>query len=214
MRRLAVVVFALALVGAGAALAARGDPQRKLTPSDQARARAMLVRQVDMGPAFRSTPASGRDDGLYCAALDESDLTVTGEAESPGFASTVEFVSSQAYVYRTRADANASWQRGTSAAGQKCLRQGLRRELQGGTVRLVSFKKIAFPKLAQRSVAYRAIAEQQGVRVYLDLVALQEGRAQVAIVYGAGFSAPPKPEELRLARTVARRMAKAMSGSS
>jgi len=58
------------------------------------------------------------------------------------------------------------------------------------------------------------IADQQGVRVYLDLVALQEGRAQVAIVYGAGLSAPPKPEELRLARTVARRMAKAMSGSS
>jgi hypothetical protein len=90
----------------------------------------------------------------------------------------------------------------------------LRDELQGSTVRLVSFKKIAFPKLAQRSVAYRAIADQQGVRVYLDLVALQEGRAQVAIVYGAGLSAPPKAEELRLARTVARRMAKAMSGSS
>ena len=213
MRRLAVVVFALALVGSGAALAARGDPQRKLTPGDQARARAMLVRQVDMGPAFRSTPVSGRDD-FYCAALDESDLTLTGEARSPSFASTVEFVSSQAYVYRTRADANASWQRGTSAAGQKCLRQGLRDELQGSTVRLVSFKKIAFPKLAQRSVAYRAIADQQGVRVYLDLVALQEGRAQVAIVYGAGLSAPPKAEELRLARTVARRMAKAMSGSS
>lgn len=214
MHRLAVIVFAFALVGSGVALAARGDPQRKITPADQARAKAMLTRQVDVGPAFMSTPASDQNDGFYCAALDESDLTVTGEARSPNFTSTVEFVSSQAYVYRSRADANASWQRGTSVAGQKCLREGLRGELQGSTVHLVSFKKTAFPKLAQKSVAYRAIADQQGVRIYLDLVALQYGRAQVAIVYGAGLTPPPKSEKLRLAKVTAHRMAKAMGGLS
>ena len=174
----------------------------------------MVIRKADVGPAFASSPASSGNDDFYRAALDESDLTLTGEAQSPSFTSTAEFVSSEAFVYRTRVDANASWQRGTSAAGQKCLREGLRREVKGTTVRIVSFKRIAFPKLAQRSVVYRTIADQQGVRIYLDLIALQQSRVQVAIVYGAGLSPPPAAEERRLAKLTASRMAKAMSGSS
>ena len=81
------------------------------------------------------------------------------------------------------------------------------------SARLVSFRKLAFPKLAQRSVLYRVVADQQGVRIYLDLVALQHSRAQVAIVYGAGLSPPPAAEERRLAKVTATRMAKAMGGS-
>ena len=173
----------------------------------------MLIRQADMGLAFTSSPASSRNDDFYCAALDESDLTLTGEAESPSFTSTAEFVSSRAYVYRTRADADASWRRGTSARGQKCLRDGLRGELRGTSVRLVSFRKLPFPKLARRSVLYRVVADQQGIRIYLDLVALQHSRAQVAIVYGSGLSPPPAAEERRLAKVTAARMAKAMGGS-
>jgi hypothetical protein len=90
----------------------------------------------------------------------------------------------------------------------------LRGELRGTSVRLLSFKRIPFPKLAQRSVAFRVIAVQQGVRIYLDLVALQYARAQVAIVYGAGLTAPPAAEERKLARVTAGRMTKAMGGSS
>jgi len=213
VKRLAAALLVLTLVLAGVSLGARGDPKKKITPADQARAKAMLIRKADVGPAFASSPASSGNDDFYCAALDESDLTLTGEAESPTFTSTVEFVTSQAYVYRTRADADASWRRGTNAAGQKCLRDGLRREVQGTSVTLVSFRKLAFPNLAQRSLLYRAVAEQQGVRIYLDLIALQHARAQVAIVYGAGVSPPPAAEERRLAKLTAARMAKAMGGS-
>jgi hypothetical protein len=212
VKRLAAALLVLTLVLAGVSLGARGDPKKKITAADQARARAMLIRKADVGPAFASSPASSGNDDFYCAALDESDLTLTGELESPTFTSTVEFVTSQAYVYRTRADSDASWRRGTSPAGQKCLRDGLRREVQGTSVRLVSFRKLSFPRLAQRSVLYRAVADQQGVRIYLDLVALQHSRAQVAIVYGAGVSAPPAAEERRLAKLTAARMAKEMGG--
>jgi len=214
VRHILVLALLLALVGAGAAIAGRGDPQKRITPADQARARAMLIRKADMGPAFTSNPGTGGNPSFYCEALDESDLTLTGEAESPSFTSTVEFVSSRAYVYRSRSDSDASWRRGTSIAGQNCLREGLRGELQGTSVRLLSFKRIPFPKLAQRSVAFRVIAVQQGVRIYLDLVALQYARAQVAIVYGAGLTAPPAAEERKLARVTAGRMTKAMGGSS
>ncbi|MGH3066678.1 MAG: hypothetical protein ACRDOF_10320 [Gaiellaceae bacterium] len=210
MRRLLSLTLAMALVVTGTAFAARGDPQKEITPADQARAKSMLLRKSDVSPAFASGPTSSGGSDFYCAALDESDLTLTGEAESPTFAGGLEFVTSTAYVYTSKADSDASWRRGTSAAGQKCLREGLRREVRGSSVRLISFKKVAFPKLAQRSVLYRAVADREGVRIYLDLVALQHSRAQVAVVYGAGLSPPPAAEERRLARLTAARMAKAM----
>lgn len=212
MKRFAAALLALALVLSGVSLGARGDPKKKITPADQARARAMLLRKADFSLAFRAAPASTGSD-FYCAALDESDLTLTGEAESPSFVGGVEFVASTSYVYASRANANASWRRGTSPAGQKCLRRGLQNEIQGTSVGLVSFRKLPFPTFAERSVLYRVVAEQQGgVRVYLDLVALQQSRAQVAIVYGSGLSPPPAAEERRLARVTAARMARAMGG--
>jgi hypothetical protein len=201
------------LLAAGTAVAGRGDPQERLTPADQARAKAMLIRPGDVNAAFRSFPTADNPSTPYCAALDESDLTVTGQANSPTFAAPPELVVSRSYVYESLADANASWKRGTSTAGQSCLRRLLWAELQGTGVRLVSFKRIPFANFGGRTVAYRIVASEQGVRFYLDLIALQQGRAQVSIVYGNGLIPPPASEERRLAKLVAKRAAKAMRGS-
>ena len=111
MRSYAVAVVLLALVTSGAALAARGDPEKRITPADQARAKAMLVRKGDLGIAFRPTPSQSIGEDFSCPALDESDLTLTGEAESPTFAGGVEFVGSSAQVYESVADSKASWRR-------------------------------------------------------------------------------------------------------
>jgi hypothetical protein len=170
----------------------------------------MLIRTSDMNAAFTSIPTADNPNDPYCLALDESDLTVTGQASSPGFTATTEVVVSRSYVYESVGDANASWSRGTSAAGQACLRGYLRSHIRGTSVRLVSFRKLPFPNVARRSVAYRVVASREGVRAYFDLVALQHGRAQVSIVYGALLEAPPASEERRLAKLVARRMASAM----
>jgi hypothetical protein len=213
MLRLLALVVVLALVGAGAALAGRGDPQEDLRPADQARARAMLLRAADVGPGFKASRTGTSENDFYCRALDESDLTITGEAESARFTGGLAFVTSTAYVYESVADSNASWRRGTSAAGQKCLADGLRRELLGTNVKLLSFRRLAFPRLGARSVAYRAVAAQQGARIYLDLVAIQHARAQAAVILGSGLAAPPRSVELRLGRLVAARMAKAMRSS-
>ena len=209
---LLVVLLAvlLALAVTGAALAARGDPQERFTPADQARARAILVRGADLGPAFRSSPPESRNSDFYCRALDESDLTITGKADSRRFMGGTTFVTSTAYVYESVADANASWGRGTSAAGQRCLREGLRGELRGTAVELRSFRKLAFPRLGQRSLLYRATALQQGIPIYLDLLAIQHGRAQAALILGSGAIPPPRSVELELGRLLSRRMAKAV----
>ena len=214
MRSVVALAALVALAITSVALAARGDPQKRITPADQARAKSMLLRAGDFSVAYVARPSSSAGSDFYCSALDESDLTVTGDARSPNFTTTGENVVATANVYESRADSNASWSRGTSAAGVECLRVGIRSELQGAAVRLVSFRKIPFPPRGQRSVAYRAVASQQGIRVYIDVVAMQVSRAQVAVIYSSAL-APPVPSELRrLSGLVEKRAEKAMRGAS
>ena len=216
MRRLLVVSVLLALLATGSALAAAGDPQKKLTPADQARARAMLLRKADLGLGYQSIP-SGEPSFGACEALDESDLTLTGEAKTPTFSSGLLTVSTVAAVYESRSDANASWKRGTSRAGEACLRNNVRREFAKGGLKLLSLRRAVFPRLAQKTIAYRvALAGQsQGVtiRVYIDFVVLQQSRAQAAVFFGSAIDPLEMPERLRLARLVGARMAKAMRGA-
>ena len=214
MRSALVFLALLALVGASAAVAARGDPQKRITPADQARAKSMLLRPADFNAAYTALPTSGGSRGdYYCAALDESDLTLTGQAQSPNFTTTGEYVASTASVYRSRSDATTSWKRGTSAVGQQCLRAGVRAELRSSATRLVSFGRIAFPRRGDRSVAYRATASQQGIRIYVDVVAIQLSRSQAAVIYISALAPPPSGELRRLTALVANRAAAAMRGS-
>jgi hypothetical protein len=213
MRPAFVVVLATLAVASGA-LAANGDPQQRITPADQARAKSMLLRASDFNHAFTERPSPSSDSGFSCAAIDESDLTITGRATSPSFTGAAEYVASTADVYESRADANASWKRGTSQAGLDCLGRSVRRQLRGPGVRFVSFGRISFPGRGDRSVAFRAIAAQQGLRVYLDVVAMQVARAEASVVYISVLSPPPQGELRRLTAVVAKRAARAMRGSS
>jgi hypothetical protein len=211
--KLAAFALVLALVVTATALAARGGPKERFTPADQARARAMVLRLSDLNPAYAVHPASDGGSGFFCAALDESDLTLTGRSNSPSFTATGEFISSTASVYATRSDSNASWTRGTSAAGEQCVRAGLRAELQGGAVRLVSFKRIAFPRRGSRSVAYQAVATIQGIHVFVDFVAMQVVRAQIGVLYVNALAPPAQSELRRLTGVVATRAQNAMRGA-
>lgn len=214
-RLLAAAVAAVLVATAGTALAARGDPQKKLTPADNARARAMLLKKSDLAPGFKVTPSSPEAD-FYCKALDESDLTLAGEAESPSFARSFVYVSSAVQVYESLADASTSWRRGTSAAGGRCARDFFRREFAKQNIRLESFRRVSFPKTADRSAAWRIklSGQSQGITVPLvmDVVALMESRAHVSLAF-VGMEAVPRAEQLPLVRLVAQRMEKAMRGA-
>jgi hypothetical protein len=213
MHRSAVLFVVLALVVAGSAFAARGDPQKHIKPADQARARAMLIRKADLGLAFRALPSNPDQGDFYCKALDESDLTLTGDAESPDFQGATTFVSAEAEIYESVADANTSWRRGTSPAGETCIRSLFKSEFAKGAVRFLSFRRLQFPHVIQKTIAYRLVASSQGVRIFFDVLVLQQGRAQVSIAIGAGLIPPPNDEEVRLARLTSRRIVKAMQGA-
>ena len=103
----------LGLLVPAAALAAKGDPRKQINAADQARAKTMLLRSSDL-PGFRASRTGSNESHPYCGALDESDLTLTGEAESPSFSSAPVFVSSDSSVYESAGDASASWRRGPS----------------------------------------------------------------------------------------------------
>jgi hypothetical protein len=211
MRKTFLLLVLAALVGASAAFAV-GEPQKKITPADQARAKAMLMRQADVGIGYR--PIAGNSSGnalsFNCPALDESDLTVSGEASSPNFSSGLQTFSSASAVYVSASDAKASWRRGTSPAGFTCLRAVFKRIARARGLHFVSFRKIPFPAVAPRTAAYRWQSLANGVRVYADVVLLMRGRAQTVVFLISGIDPLEQPEALRLTRLISSRMAKAM----
>jgi hypothetical protein len=213
MRRTFFLLVIAALLGASAALAA-GEPQKKLTPADQARAKAMLMRQADVGIGYRPLAgnSSGSALGFNCPALDESDLTVSGEASSPNFSSGLQTFSSASAVYVSVSDAKASWRRGTSTAGFKCLTAVFKQIARARGLHFVSFRKLPFPALAPQTAAYRWQSQLNGVRVYADVVILMRGRAQSAVFLISGIDPLERSEALGLTRLISTRMAKAMRG--
>jgi hypothetical protein len=77
----------------------------------------------------------------------------------------------------------------------------------------VSFKRIPFPERGQKSIAFRGVATQQGLRVYVDFVAMQVSRAQAAVIYVGALAPPPASELRRLTALVEKRAQKAMRGA-
>jgi hypothetical protein len=214
VQRLLAVVLLVLFAASGTALADHLDPKKRIRAADQAKARAMLLRKSDLGPGFIAQPTNTPDAHLTCKGLDESDLTVTGEAESPTWAQGAGFVASAVNLYATVTDANASWTRGARGAGTRCLRDELANEFATQGVALESLRKVAFPQVAQRTVAYRVTlsgnAQGVTVRVVIDLVVLMHSRAQAALYFGSAFAPPARAEEVALARITARRMATAL----
>ena len=212
-RLLALAVALLALTGAGTSSADHLDPEKRIRPADQARARAMLVRAGDLGAGYRVERTSGLEPHLTCRSLDESDLTLTGEARTPFWARELRIVSSAAAVYRSRGDADAAWARGTSAPGLRCLRDAFGAGVaQGGPVR-ARLRKLAFPRVAERTAAYRLTLTGTGggtPQLFVDFVLLQQGRAQAVLVFASVVLSPERRLEVALARRVGARMSAAM----
>ncbi len=216
VRPLLVVAALLAFLALTAsALATHQDPQKRLTKADNARARAMLVKRTDLPAGFQPQLSSTADPHTDCAAqVSASDLTLTGDAEGQQLALGAVFVASAAQVYESVADSSASWERAKSAAGRRCATELLRREFAKQGVDLVSVRTVSFPRVSDRSIAYRvtlsAPTAQGTVPAYVDLVAMTHSRAQATVIVGSAFVPPQRVEKLRLARIVAGRMATAM----
>jgi hypothetical protein len=216
----AVVVLGAALAVASAASAGAGDPRRAITKADEASAKSVVLKAADLGAAFTARPTGSGDlpPGVRCGPLSESDLTVTGDAESPDFQldqpGALLTVGSTAQVYRSVREANASWSRSQKPAALTCLSDIVERSGGAGQrIDVVSAKRLAFPKVAPRTAAYRIVARVRSgtasVKVYFDAVLLQQGRIQAGVVFTSAVQPVGSGDQAALARLVAGRIAKA-----
>ena len=217
-----VFVVAAALLLAAPAMAADGEPRQVLTDKDQKVARSIVLKRADLGAGFTAQKRPADDPlpkGARCDALDEGDLTVSGDANSPDFrlAGPGVFVTvgSSAHVYRTLREANSSWTRGTTRQTLTCLGDIVRLSAAPSQkLKIVSSAQLAFPKLAPRTSAYRlvitiAAGSGQRVRAYVDAIVLQRGRIQSVLLVTSLGRPVAETEQRALAGVLAERMARA-----
>jgi len=160
----------------------------KYTAADQAAAKAITLRQSDLGAGWKGGQTKPELSNTTCPTK-RSDLVVTGASESK-FQSSGVFVSSQGLVLRTPAMVRADWQRTVgSPAFWACGRRELA-TLEGA--KLVSLKKLAFPKLAEYSARYRLVYDFGKVGkpalVLMDMIMVGAGRSEISLFVSAPYA--------------------------
>jgi hypothetical protein len=221
VNRILGALLVLCIAVPAVALAADTDPKKKITAADQAKARSMVLKRTDFTAGWKKVPASPDSDAV-CPGFnpDESDLTLTGEAESDfEHSQAVLFVGSASEIFATKEEAAKSWARGDRPALARCLgyffKQG--QTTKATKVTIVSAGRMAFPKLAPRTTAFKVVARlaitSEGkttrVPVTLQLIAFGQGRgdaSMLAITPGAGI---PMTELRALGKLLAARLAAA-----
>ena len=217
VRRLVLAVLVAAVV-VPVALAATGDPQKKLTKADQARARAVSLKLSDLGQGWTAGPPSKEDSSNpRCSTYnpDQSDLIETGDYDSPDFSqASGSFVSSTVGVFRTAAMAKTGYARVVAPQLPKCFaelfRKGFKKP-QSATI--FSSGPVAFQRFGDRLNAYRIRASVKvppaTVSATIDIVTFNRGRIDVALIF-AGIQRPlPLAFEQSIVAKVAARAAAA-----
>jgi hypothetical protein len=218
MPRAALAVALAAVIALPAAAGASTPPNRErvhLTRADQAAARVAVLRRSDLGSPGWAGGSVKPDlsSTLNCPGYTprQSDLVLTGAAEAD-FHHTALQLQSVAQVLQTRAMVARDWQRTVvDPRALSCLRHAVTRGLTTGE-RLVSFRKIAFPRLAAYSTAFRAVVEFRAlgkrVQVLADVVLVGRSRTELTLSLAApaAASASISRAEIRLARLLLNRV--------
>jgi len=219
-RSLALAAAFLAALACCAAAAADREKVH-IVAADQALAKNALVRLADLGDptgwsggATKPAPPSSFTCGSYTAK--QSDLVLTGNAAAKWLHSGLE-IDSEAQVLRTQGMVALDWQRTVTHTGiTDCLRQKFASGLPKGQ-KLVSFAEVTFPKVAQRSAAYRGLIDVKAgsttVRVLVDVVVVGAGRVELTLITTAPYAARTivQNAEMHLAQVLA---ARAQPGSA
>jgi hypothetical protein len=218
MRRLLFVVLA-ALAITGAALADPLDPKVAYTSADQARAKAAVLQQSDLGIGWvnNSSTEAPSLKAPICPSLrpNYSKLTITGHAESVFDNGNGGYqVTSDAEVWKTASQAAQHMNALLKPALPTCIRYSLLKSVGGASNITLRDPKPRFLGKIGGSVpvSYRVpVAIKDGSKTLIlnaDYIFLRKGRMEVYI----NVIAPSDDEasllafEKRVARTLAARM--------
>ena len=162
-RRLLAGLVAVCLGVPALAFAADTEPQKRFTAADQAKARSVLLTRTDFATGWKRTTSPEDNSDLRCPGFnpDESDLTLTGEADSEFTNGTGAFVASMAGIYESVGDAQASWTRENKPAVARCLGHLLKEVFaaDGGVAHVTQAGRLSFPRVAPRVAAFRVAAK-------------------------------------------------------
>ena len=212
----------LAGSAAGSAAAAPGAAGSKPpgpghhTPAGLALAQSALLRRADLGRGWsEQSPPPAKPPNLTCPAFNPRvpGAVETGVAASPTFRASAQgpFVSETAHAYATATQERAVWRHIARPHLLRCAAESLRRG-GGSRVRFTVTAKrlLTLPPLPAPARGYRvsgtASTAYQTIDVFLDLFVVGRGQTIAAIVLSSFEQPPRRGLELRLLRTVARRM--------
>jgi hypothetical protein len=204
------VACVVGLVLVQAALAADTQPIR-FSAADQAAAKAVLLKASDLGAGWKG--GATKPDLAYdvACAMKRSDLVLTGAARSE-FTTPGAMISSESNVLQSPGMVATEWRRSTgNAAYMACVRKEYMTAAEPN-MKMISFKRAAFPRLTQYSVRYRMIADfgkpGSSTRLLVDMIVLGQGRTEVMLTVWTPYAdrATTDLAERRLAQIVAGRI--------
>jgi hypothetical protein len=183
-RARALLIGVLALAACATAVTASagdGQEQVKLNAADQAAAKATMILRGDLRPAGPWTGRTITPDHTAPSCPNfhpkQSDLVVTGSAEADWTGPGRVVVGATDVLQRARM-VKLDWQRSGSKAAIAC-------SLTRAGAANVSVTKIAFPKMAPITGAFRAFYDvtSNGVTVHLvtELAAVGHGRTELSV---------------------------------
>jgi hypothetical protein len=208
-----IAVLAVAAILVSAAEAAPGQPKKKIIPAVQAKAKAINVQLSDLPKAgWTAKPSSPDTSNPRCSYYnpDQSDLTENGDINSPEFTlPSSSYISSTTGIFRSAAQGRTAYARVVQPALPKCLAQIFRKGAGQAKVKIVSSAAVPFPRVADRSNAFRIVADfrqgTQTIHVYIDLAVMNRGKVDVALFFvGINFVFNAKFEHSLAARIAAR----------
>jgi hypothetical protein len=211
-KRAAAVLVALAL-GGSVALAANGDPQRKLTKAGQARAKAAALQRPDFPSGWMqkvNQPSSDANPRCSYYNPDQSDLVEIGKYDSPDFElPNGASVSSSTGVFRTAAMGKTAYSRVAQPALAKCLAELFKKGAGATNTTIFSAGRLQFPRYGERSDAFRVVASVKApsgsARAYLDVFLFNRGAIDVAVLaLGINHPLPTELEQSLVARLAQR----------
>jgi hypothetical protein len=192
VKRTAVVLVALGLC-APVALAANGEPQKKITAAGQARAKAAALKRADFPAGWAQQPVPKNkksESNPRCSFYnpDNSDLVEIGDYDSPDFnRADGSSISSSTGVFRSVQMAKTAYRRTAVPLLGKCFAEIFRKGIKApNSVTVFSSGTLRFPQFGDQSHAYRIAAlvktPSGNARIAVDVVVLNKGAVDIAVI--------------------------------
>ena len=195
------------------ALAGSGGEAIDFNGADQAAARAAIIRRADLR-SKRWTGGPIKPDltpPQTCRNWrpKQSDLVLTGAAESNFRQSLLHSIDSAVKILRTARMVSVDWRREHLAPGVLSCQRRLLRASFGPTATVASFARVPFPHMAPYVAEYRGVveltvSEGKKARFVVDFVFVSRRRSELTIGSLAPLARQSEvaAEERRLIRTM------------